>query len=55
MAKNKYKEQFLSMPIERHETAAWANISEVKPVSQVTIPSEFDVSEAKDWVEENQK
>lgn len=55
MAKNKFKERFLSMPIERHETAAWANIESLKPVSQVTIPSDFQVSEAKDWVEENQK
>ncbi|QGU94845.1 DUF3787 domain-containing protein [Clostridium bovifaecis] len=55
MSDNKYKERFMSMPIERHETAAWANIYEFKPVSQVTIPSEFEVWEAKDWVEENQK
>ena len=55
MAKNKFKERFFSTPIERHETAAWANIENTKPVSNVTVPSEFQAAEAKDWVEENQK
>lgn len=43
------------IPLEKHETAAWANIEGVKPVSNVTIPSEFDVDEAKKWVEVNKK
>ncbi|KOA21498.1 hypothetical protein CLHOM_01690 [Clostridium homopropionicum DSM 5847] len=55
MAKNKFKERFLSTPIERHETAAWANIETAKPVSKVSVPSDFQIGEAKDWVEENQK
>jgi hypothetical protein len=55
MSDNKYKERFMSIPIERHETAAWANIAETKNVSEVTIPSDFEVSEAKDWVDENHK
>ncbi|MFU0825001.1 CDIF630_02480 family spore surface protein [Clostridium sp.] len=55
MSDNKYKEQSMSTPIECHETAAWANIKDMKPVSQVTQPSEFEIWEAKDWVEENEK
>ena len=42
-------------PIEKHDTAAWANISEQKPVSKVSVPSDFEVSNAKDWVDENKK
>lgn len=55
MAKNKFKERFFSTPVERHETAAWANIETTKPISQVAVPSDFHTGEAKDWVEENQK
>jgi hypothetical protein len=55
MAKNKLKEHFIAKPIERHDTAAWANISKTKPVSNVTIPSEIEVRNAKEWVDTNQK
>jgi hypothetical protein len=41
--------------IESHETAAWANISETKPVSGVTIPSKDEVRNAKDYVDANEK
>ena len=43
------------MTIEKHETAAWANIKNAKPVSGVTIPEEIHVEYAKEYVEENQK
>lgn len=55
MAKNKYKEKFMATPIEKHETAAWANFEEVKPVSGVGIPGEIDVRNAKEWVDTNEK
>lgn len=55
MSNNKSKERFMAVPIERHETAAWANIESTQNISQVTIPSEFEVFEAKDWVDENHK
>lgn len=42
-------------PIEQHDTAAWANIAELKPVSQVSIPSEIEMHNAKEWVDTNQK
>lgn len=55
MVKNIYKEKDMSRPVENHDTAAWANISELKPVSNVTIPDEFHVMDAKEYVDENQK
>lgn len=51
----KLKRRFNKIPIEKHETAAWANISKIKPVSKVTIPEDFHVENAKDYVDENQK
>jgi hypothetical protein len=55
MADNKSKEKFMAIPIENHESAAWANIEEQKPVSKVTIPSELEVRNAKEYVDSNQK
>ena len=55
MAKNKAKEHSMREPIEKHTTAAWANIEETKPVSNVTIPSEEEVMNAKEWVDTNEK
>ncbi len=43
------------LPIENHETAAWANIKKTKPVSNVPIGDIVDIDNAKNWVEENQK
>ncbi|WP_163192455.1 CDIF630_02480 family spore surface protein [Clostridium thermarum] len=55
MVKNKTKEKFMAVPIERHDTAAWDNAVETKPVSRVAIPGEEDVRDAKDYVDANQK
>lgn len=55
MADNKTKESFMAVQIEKHDTAAWANIRETKPVSKVSIPNELDVRNAKEWVDTNQK
>lgn len=55
MAENKFKQHFKGMPVEEHNTAAWANIEDMKPVSNVTIPSEIDVRNAKEYVDSNQK
>lgn len=43
------------LPIEKHSTAAWANIEKEKPVSKVPMPSTFDVELAREWVNQNQK
>lgn len=55
MAENRYKEKNMASPIENQETAAWANIENVKKVSRVPLPSVFEVENAKGWVDENQK
>jgi hypothetical protein len=53
--KHHYKEKFMAMPIENHETAAWANIEKAKPLSNVNVPDEWMVANAKEYVDENQK
>ncbi|NLP43834.1 MAG: DUF3787 domain-containing protein [Peptococcaceae bacterium] len=51
----KRKDRFMALPIENHETAAWiSNWKEVLPESQVLIPTEHEVSDAKEWVDSNQ-
>lgn len=57
MKKNKAKdkEHFMANPIEQHETAAWANIEDMQPVSNVSIPNEIEVRNAKEWVDTNEK
>ncbi|MTI65196.1 MAG: DUF3787 domain-containing protein [Firmicutes bacterium] len=44
-----------NQPIENHKTAAWANIQKQKNESNVAIPSEMEVENAKEWVDKNQK
>jgi hypothetical protein len=54
MAENRSKEKFLANPIERHDTAAWrGHIERMKPESNVQIPSEEAVIEAREWVNTN--
>lgn len=55
MAENRYKEKHMAVPTEKHDTAAWANIAETKPVSNVTIPSQLQVRNAKEHVDTNEK
>lgn len=55
MNENHLKESSMQTPIEKHDTAAWAGIKTTKPVSKVTVPSELDVRNAKEWVDSNQK
>ncbi|SKC85455.1 CDIF630_02480 family spore surface protein [Maledivibacter halophilus] len=55
MTDNRYKEKNMSSSIENHETAAWANIENIKKVSRVPLPSVFEVENAKGWVDKNQK
>lgn len=49
-SKKYYKE-----PIEKHETAPWANIKENVSKAKVPIPNEIEVINAKEWVDENEK
>jgi hypothetical protein len=55
LAKNKRKEKFMGIPIEKHDTAAWSNIEATKPVSKVTVPNEIQVRNAKEYVDTNEK
>lgn len=55
MGINTKKEKNAAIPIEKHETAAWANIEKTKSDSNVSIPSELLVKEAKDYVDSNEK
>ena len=38
-------------PTNSAQTAAWADIDELKPESKVSVPSLSNVKEAKDWVD----
>lgn len=55
MAENRFKEKFMGKPIEKHDTAAWANIESIKKVSKVTMPSELQVDDSKEYVDSNEK
>lgn len=55
MAKNKHKDKHMDKPIENHDTAAWANRDQLKPVSLVSMPDVEQVTNAKDYVDQNQK
>ncbi len=55
MSMNKRDGKAWKLPIEKHTTAAWANIANTKDVSKVPIPSEKNVRDAKDYVDGNQK
>ncbi|MDR3599116.1 MAG: DUF3787 domain-containing protein [Desulfosporosinus sp.] len=55
MSDIKDKKPLKLRPVEQHTTAAWANIEKIKEVSNVAIPSEIEVGNAKEWVDTNQK
>lgn len=55
MSRETIKSCGFKTPIEKHETASWANISKTKSVSKVTIPSNTETRNAKDWVDINEK
>lgn len=55
MVDKKKKDSFMALPIENHETAAWmSGWKAIKPESNVVIPTEEAVRDAKDWVDANQ-
>ncbi len=55
MAESRKKERFMAAPIEKHDTAAWANIEKTKSLSNVSMPSELQVDNAKEHADSNQK
>lgn len=54
-SKKDCKSKNIPTPIERHDTAAWANIEKEKPISDITVPSDFNMHNAKDYVDVNEK
>jgi len=56
VANNKKKENPMANPVEKHTTAAWDSRFETKkPVSNVGIPGELEVRNAKEYVDSNEK
>ena len=55
MSKDKFKQKNIATPIENHQTAAWADIKDLKQMFGIYIPSEIEVKNAKEWVDSNQK
>ncbi len=55
MSKETIKNYSFKIPIEQHDTASWANISETIPISNVSVPNETETINAKEWVDSNQK
>lgn len=48
---NNEKNNFKPTPIERHDTAAWANIESTKEISNVSVPDESETMHAKEHVD----
>jgi hypothetical protein len=55
MKKNNYKKIFSSNNLGKQDTASWANIEKQKPLSNVGIPNETEVINAKEYVDSNEK
>ncbi|MFA6940253.1 MAG: DUF3787 domain-containing protein [Clostridiaceae bacterium] len=55
MDKSSNKKNLKKQPVEKHNTAAWADADKKQPVSNVAIPSEAQVINAKEWVDTNEK
>lgn len=52
---NNNKNNSKPTPIERHDTAAWANIESTKEISNVSVPDESETMHAKEHVDKNEK
>lgn len=55
MTRDNLKDSSAVKPIERHDTAAWINHIDTKPLSNVAVPTEIDVRNAKEYVDTNEK
>ena len=55
MTDKKKKDYHMGVPVEKHDTAAWANIESKISHSEVTVPSEEQTINAKDYVDANEK
>lgn len=52
---NKFKQKMNEMPIENHQTAAWANIEKLEGEARVFNPGYLGAEQAKEYVDENEK
>lgn len=50
-----YKIHGYKQPVEKHETAPISNIQHTKSMSDVTVPSDEAIEDAKEWVDINEK
>lgn len=50
-----YKQRNMKVPVEKHDTAAWVNIEDSKFQSEVTMPDEIQIRNAKEYVDTNEK
>ena len=55
MSDNRKKEYNMGVPVEKHDTAAWADIECTKSHSKVTVPAEDQTIQAKEHVDSNEK
>lgn len=55
MAKNSTKKKHLPLSIEDHKTSSLMSVNHLKPYSKVSIPNEFEVNNAKEYVDTNEK
>jgi|GEM_PF-6476197 len=55
MAKNSTKKKHLPLSIEEHTASSLMNVHHLKPYSKVAIPNEFEVNNAKEYVDTNKK
>ncbi len=55
MSINKRKEINLQKPVEKHYTASWSDVGKHKQTSQVSVPNETGVINAKEYVDGNEK
>jgi hypothetical protein len=55
MAKKTNKPKNYREPVEKHDTASWANIESLEPVTRVHRPSESEVDNSKKYVDSNEK
>ncbi len=55
MSKNRFEGTNNTIPVEKHDTAAWANKEKLKNGSNVPVPSETQVINAKKYADTNEK
>ncbi len=55
MMKKTNKPKYYREPVEKHDTASWANIESLEPITRVHRPSQSEVDNSKKYVDSNEK